>query len=130
VAAPRARTQRTLSRPTIRTPGTPPHAPPHPPTQATLTLGFLCATLLIGLHGKHQVLDQAVHFLLMLSMAAATAASAAEAMHPHSFAVAAARPMALLLVGSWFIEIGHILYGGAQRGPWGVRGNQGCGAWQ
>ena len=137
--------------------------------------------------GKHQVIDQELHFLLMLAMAAACVTSgapgllallqfawphaaalcgaerplqppphrllgwwsgarqahapapsrllipptiacththihkhthrhptAAEVMFPHSFPLAAARPMLLLLIGAWFIEIGRILFGGAQ----------------
>jgi len=66
----------------------------------------------MGLHGKHVQLDQDVHFLLMLSMAGATVATAAEGALPGSFALAAARPMLLLLVGSWFVQIGHILFQG------------------
>ncbi|GBF94172.1 hypothetical protein Rsub_07159 [Raphidocelis subcapitata] len=85
--------------------------------QAGLVLGFLCATLMMGLHGKHHPMDQEVHFLLMLSMAAVTATAAAEALLPRSFPLAAARPLLLLLVGSWFVEIGRILFLGLPAWP-------------
>lgn len=94
-----------------------------PPFQGCLTLGFLCATLLMGLHGKHQPMDQSVHFLLMLAMAAATVCSAAEAMFPSSFVLAAARSMLLMLIGTWFVQVGRILYLGGSVGlGWWVGG--------
>ncbi|KAI8462463.1 MAG: hypothetical protein J3K34DRAFT_527728 [Monoraphidium minutum] len=79
---------------------------------AFLVLGFLSATLLMGLHAKPQQLDNILHLLLMLAMAAATAVSAAEALFPQSFVLAAARPMVLVLVGTWFVQIGRILFMG------------------
>jgi hypothetical protein len=51
-----------------------------------------------------------VHFLLTLSMAATTVTTAAEALLPQSFPLAAARPILLVLVGSWFVQIGRILF--------------------
>jgi hypothetical protein len=78
--------------------------------QAAITFGFLCATLVMGLHAKHVPLDQAVHSLLTLAMAGATVATAAEALLPHSFPLAAARAMLQVAVGAWFVQIGRIMF--------------------
>ena len=64
----------------------------------------------MGLHAKHVPLDQQVHSLLTLAMAAATVATAAEGAWPASFPLAAARPALLLVIGTYFIQIGRILF--------------------
>lgn len=122
----------------------------------------------MGLHNKHEPLDQIVHFLLVratfpcaapsrshalpeplrtprtarppaagpgapactsrhlasraragyasqtLAFSAATIITAAEALLPGSFALAAARPMLMVLIGTWFVQIGRILFMGEQ----------------
>jgi hypothetical protein len=67
----------------------------------------------MGMHTKHVPLDQAVHSLEMLTMAGATVATAAEALLPRSFPLAAARAMLQVAVGAWFVQIGRIMFLGS-----------------
>jgi hypothetical protein len=90
----------------------PPGALPPGTEQAFLSLAFLAETLLMGLHAKHDALDKLVHALLTWVMLACVAVTAAEAAAPRSFLLAALRPAVVMLQGTWFCQVGAILYGG------------------
>jgi Family of unknown function (DUF716) len=78
--------------------------------QVFLGLAFLGETLLMGLHAKHNPLDQLLHVLLTALMVGSSAVCFAEVAYSRSLLLALARPLFVMLQGSWFIEIGRMLF--------------------
>jgi hypothetical protein len=67
---------------------------------------------------QHNPLDQLLHLLLTSLMVCCAVVCLAEAAFPRSLLLALARPLFVMLQGSWFIEVGHMLFQGAGRASW------------
>lgn len=83
-----------------------------PVLQCFLSVAFLVETLLMGLHMKHNELDSMVHSLLTAIMIACVVIAAAEVRYRDSFILATSRAMMVFFQGTWFIQVGNILYRG------------------
>mmetsp|Transcript_7370 Transcript_7370/g.19700 ORF Transcript_7370/g.19700 Transcript_7370/m.19700 type:complete len:304 (+) Transcript_7370:113-1024(+) len=75
-------------------------------------LAFLGEGMLMGLHEKHDPLNQIVHQALALSMLAACIATAGEVIWPHSYLVTCSKVAAVLWQGVMFCVVAQILYCG------------------
>lgn len=74
----------------------------------------------MGLHMKPNPFDQLVHVLLTWLILGCAVVCAAEIVAPNSLLLALARPLVVMLQGTWFIQIGHMLFQGARGGrEWG-----------
>lgn len=78
--------------------------------QAYLTIAFLIETLLMGLHKKHTDLDILVHQLLTWVMIGTTVVCFLEIWITNNVLLSTMRPMLVLFQGTWFIQVGHIMF--------------------
>jgi hypothetical protein len=80
--------------------------------QAFLATAFICETALMGFHLNKDgyALDYTVHLLLVYLMIACAASCFLELACPSSVLAATCRALCTLLQGTWFCQIGHILF--------------------
>ncbi|KAI1305382.1 Transmembrane protein 45B [Halotydeus destructor] len=89
------------------------HNCPLPPGVRDICLvvayGTECLLLYFHLHGKSH-LEVQLHFLLLISCFLALTGAILEPFYPYSPGVAIWRPLFSFIMGTWFIQIGFILY--------------------
>ncbi len=67
----------------------------------------------MGLHSKDNPLDNLLHVLLTSVMIGCVVVCTLEIWVRDSFLLAIARPLMVMFQGTWFIQVGHILFQGA-----------------
>lgn len=80
--------------------------------QAYLGLAFFVESLLMGLHKKHEPLDEVVHVLLFYAMLMTCVFVILEIPYPDNVLVSSGRCASILLQGTWFIVVANMMFTG------------------
>ena len=85
---------------------------PAPGFQSFLASGFLVVGILFAFHLKGSDLEQRIHLMLVFIIFMTVIFSYLEIRYPESALLSLARAAIVFFQGTWFCEIGHVLFSG------------------